>query len=286
MAIVTGAGRGLGRQHALHIGREGAQVVVNDLGCSLDGTGRDPTVAEAVAAEIVAAGGEAIASADDVADWDGGHRLVESAIEAFGDLHVLVNNAGILRDRYLADMTEAEWDESVRGTLKGHFVPTRAAAAYWRTQRAGNTPDRAVINTTSAAGLFGNAGQANYSAAKAGIVGLTLVVAEELSRYGARCNAIAPLARTRLTESVPALAERVAPPDDASAFDRWDPANVSPLVAWLASESCPASGQVFQVDGGALRILRAWPPAESIERQGKWTVPELAAELGALLPTQ
>ncbi|HUQ63738.1 MAG TPA: SDR family NAD(P)-dependent oxidoreductase [Acidimicrobiales bacterium] len=287
VAIVTGAGRGLGRQHALLLAGEGAQVVVNDVGCGLDGSGRDPAVADEVVAEIVAAGGQAIANADDVADWDGGHHLVDTAIAAFGDLHVLVNNAGILRDRYLAYMTEAEWDEAVRANLKGHFVPTRAAAAYWRRKRTGHShDDRAVINTTSTAGLFGNPGQANYSAAKAAIVGLTLVAAEELSRYGARCNAIAPLARTRLTESVAKLAERMAAPDDPSTFDRWDPANVSPLVAWLASSGCPATGRVFLVDGGAVRVLEPRSIEASIERDGRWTVPDLATELSSRLAIQ
>jgi NAD(P)-dependent dehydrogenase (short-subunit alcohol dehydrogenase family) len=271
----------------LLLAREGAKVVVNDLGCDLDGSGCDPTVAQAVAGEIVEAGGEAIANSDDVADWDGGHRLVEAAVEAFGDINVLVNNAGILRDRYLADMSEEEWDAAVRSHLKGHFVPTRAAANYWRQrQRAGAPGDAVVINTSSTAGLYGNPGQANYAAAKAGIAGLTLVAAEELARYGARCNAIAPLARTRLTESVPRLAKRVAAPDDSSEFDPWEPANVSPLVAWLASEACSVTGRIFLVDGGAVRVLRAWAPAESVEKEGTWTVAELAAELGPLLPTR
>jgi NAD(P)-dependent dehydrogenase (short-subunit alcohol dehydrogenase family) len=287
VAIVTGAGRGLGRQHALLFAREGASVVVNDIGCGLDGSGRDPRAAEAVAAEIVAGGGRAVANTDDVADWDGAHRLIESAIEAFGDLHVLVNNAGILRDRYLTDMSEHQWDASVRANLKGHFVPTRAAAAYWRQHQNGDArPDRAVINTTSAAGLFGNPGQANYAAAKAGIIGFTSVVAHELARYGVRCNAVAPLARTRLTESVPALAGRVAPPDDPSEFDPWHPANASPLVAWLASENCTSTGRVFAINGGVVQMLEAWPAEHSVEKEGVWTVAELAAAFGSLLATQ
>jgi NAD(P)-dependent dehydrogenase (short-subunit alcohol dehydrogenase family) len=285
VAIVTGAGRGLGREHALRLADEGFRVVVNDLGCAIDGSGRDPAVAEAVAEEIVAAGGEAVANSDDVADWDGGHRLVDAAVGVFGDLHVLVNNAGTLRDRYLVDMSEDEWDHAVASHLKGHFVPTRAAAAYWRGQRtAGEEADSSIINTTSHAGLFGNPGQANYAAAKAGIAGLTLVAAKELARYGVRCNAIAPLARTRLTESVPGLAARLAPPDAPGVFDRWHPANVAPLVAWLATPDCPATGQVFGVDGGAVRLLQPWPQADHIEKEGSWTVAELANELGPRFP--
>ena len=204
VAVITGAGRGIGREHALLFAAEGAKVVVNDLGGSVDGSGDDRSAAEQVVAEIEAAGGQAVANDDDVADWEGGKRLIEAAIETFGDLHVLVNNAGILRDRVLINMTEQEWDSVIHVHLKGHFVPTRHAAAYWREQtKAGQPVHAAVVNTSSTSGLLGNPGQTNYGAAKAGIAAFTVIAAEELARYGVRVNAIAPAARTRMTESDP-----------------------------------------------------------------------------------
>src|SRR5438067_7675915 len=239
VAIITGAGRGIGREHALLFASEGAKVIVNDLGGGMDGSGDDRTPAEQVVDEIKAMGGEAIANADNVADWEGGQRLINSAIEAFGELHVLVNNAGILRDRVLVNMTEEEWDDVIRVHLKGHFIPTRWAAAYWREQSKAGTPVKAaVVNTSSTSGLIGNAGQANYGAAKAGIGAFTIIAAQELIRYGVRSNAIAPAARTRLTEATPGLGDVVQPPKEPDAFDVWDPANISPLVAYLATENC------------------------------------------------
>ncbi len=234
ITIITGAGRGLGRAHALLMAQEGARVVVNDLDADGDGA------AEQVVDEIRAAGGEAVANHDDVADWDGGQRLVAAAVEAYGGLDVLVNNAGILRDRALVNMTEEEWDEVTTVHLKGHFVPTRWAATYWREQSKAGTPRAAsVVNTSSTSGLMGNPGQTNYGAAKAGVAAFSAIASQELGRYGVRTNCIAPAARTRLTEAAPGLSDLVAAPGDDARFDVWDPANVSPLVAYLATEDCP-----------------------------------------------
>jgi NAD(P)-dependent dehydrogenase (short-subunit alcohol dehydrogenase family) len=233
--------------------------------------------------EINAAGGEALANADDITDWDGGKRLVDSAVEAFGDLHVLVNNAGILRDRVLVNMSEAEWDSVVQVHLKGHFVPTRHAAAYWRERtKAGVEVRASVVNTSSTSGLLGNPGQTNYGAAKAGIAAFTTIAAEELSRYGIRVNAIAPAARTRMTEQTPGLSDIVQAPKDASAFDKWAPANISPLVAYLATEGCPANGKVYFVQGGQIRLFQPWTMTDTLERDDRWTVAELQAEMHRL----
>jgi NAD(P)-dependent dehydrogenase (short-subunit alcohol dehydrogenase family) len=282
-AIITGAGRGIGREHALLFAAEGANVVVNDLGGAVDGSGDDRSPAQQVVDEIVAAGGRAVANADDVCDWEGGQRLIATAVEAFGDLHVLVNNAGILRDRVLVNMSEADWDSVVQVHLKGHFVPTRHAAAYWRQQtKEGKEVRASVINTSSTSGLLGNPGQANYGAAKAGIAAFTVIAAEELIRYGIRVNAIAPAARTRMTEQTPGLADIVQAPRDPAVFDSWDPANVSPLAAYLATESCPATGRVFFVQGGQVRLFQPWTMTESIDRDGRWTVSGLQAEMHRL----
>ncbi len=283
VAVITGAGRGIGREHALLFAAEGAAVVVNDLGGAVDGSGDDATPAEQVVAEIEAMGGRAVANHDDVADWEGGRRLVEAAVEAFGDLHVLVNNAGILRDRVLVNMTEEEWDSVLHVHLKGHFVPTRHAAAYWRSRaKAGHPVAAAVVNTSSTSGLLGNPGQSNYGAAKAGIAAFTVICAEELGRYGVRVNAIAPAARTRMTEGTPGLSDIVKAPGDAAAFDVWDPANVSPLVAYLCTESCPATGRVFFVQGGTIRTFVNWTMADTLERNDRWSVAELAQEMPRL----
>ena len=278
VAIVTGAGRGIGREHALLFAAEGAKVVVNDLGT--DGPD-DP--ATQVVAEIQAAGGQAVANHDNVADWDQGAHLIHSAVETFGDLHVLVNNAGILRDRVLVNMTEAEWDDVIHVHLKGHFVPTRHAAAYWRERtKAGQEVRASVINTSSTSGLLGNPGQSNYGAAKSGIASFTVIVAEELKRYGIRANAIAPAARTRMTESTPGLSDIVKAPMDASQFDVWDPANISPLVAYLATENCPMTGRVFFVQGGTVRTFQNWTMTDTIDRNDRWTVAELETEMRRL----
>src|SRR5688572_24066084 len=284
VAIITGAGRGIGREHALLFASEGAKVVVNDLGGANDGTGADQTPAQQVVEEIKAMGGEAVANADNVADWEGGQRLINAAVEAFGDLHVLVNNAGILRDRVLVNMTEEEWDSVIHVHLKGHFVPTRWAAAYWRERsKAGEPVKASVINTSSTSGLIGNPGQANYGAAKSGIASFSIILAQELGRYGVRVNAIAPAARTRMTEATPGLGDIVKAPEDAAKFDVWNPANISPLVAYLATENCPFNGKVFFVQGGTLRLFQGWTMTDTIEKNDRWTVAELETEMKKLV---
>jgi NAD(P)-dependent dehydrogenase (short-subunit alcohol dehydrogenase family) len=281
VAIITGAGRGLGREHALLFASEGAKVVVNDLGGDMHGEGGDPSSAMETVEEIKGMGGEAVVNGDNVADWDGAQRMVQQAVDAFGDLHVLVNNAGILRDRVIINMTEAEWDAVIAVHLKGHFCPTRHAAAYWREQtKAGKTVNASIVHTSSTSGLFANPGQANYGAAKTGIATLSQICAKELSRYGVRSNAIAPAARTRLTEATPGLSEVVKPPDDG--FDVWDPANVSPFVAYLATEACPFTGETFLVQGGTVQRVQSWSAAEKIEKDDRWTVAELASDASKL----
>ena len=283
VAIITGAGRGLGREHALLFASEGAKVVVNDLGGDSHGDGADATPAQQTVAEIVAAGGEAVVNGDNVADWDGAQRLVRQAIDTFGDLHVLVNNAGILRDRVIINMTEAEWDAVIAVHLKGHFCPTHHAAVYWREQtKAGKEVNAAIVHTSSTSGLFANPGQANYDSAKSGIATFSQVCAKELSRYGVRSNAIAPGARTRLTLETPGLGEVVKAPDDPGAFDAWDPANVSPFVAYLATAECPFSGETFIVQGGSVQRVKSWSTADQIDKQDRWTVAELATEAAKL----
>jgi NAD(P)-dependent dehydrogenase (short-subunit alcohol dehydrogenase family) len=280
VAIITGSGRGIGREHALLFAQEGAKLVINDLGGAIDGSGDDRTPAQQVVDEIKAMGGEAVANADN----EGGQRLVQAAVEAFGDLHILVNNAGILRDRVLVNMTEEEWDAVIHVHLKGHFVPTRWAAAYWREQtKAGKTVKANVINTSSTSGLLGNPGQTNYGAAKAGIAAFSVIAAMELERYGVRVNAIAPAARTRMTEATPGLSDVVKAPEDASRFDIWDPANVSPMVAYLATENCPVTGRVFFVQGGKVQNMTPWTMADVIEKDDRWTVAELENEVKKLI---
>lgn len=284
VVIVTGAGRGLGRQHALFLAAQGARVVVNDRGVAADGHGRDDGLAEAVVAEIHAGGGEAVANDDDVANWDGGRRLVEQAIDAFGDLHVLVNNAGILRDRALVNMTEEEWDDVISVHLKGHFVPSRHAAAYWRARsKAGRAVNASVVNTSSTSGLLGNPGQANYGAAKAGVGAFSIIAAQELGRYGVRVNAVVPAARTRLTLGTEGLQDIVKVPDDDAVFDLWDPANVSPVVGWLATERCPATGKVLFVHGGTVRLMTPWSIGDGVERSDRWTIEDLETQLGKII---
>jgi NAD(P)-dependent dehydrogenase (short-subunit alcohol dehydrogenase family) len=269
VVIVTGAGRGLGREHALLMAAEGARVVVNDLGGSSVGDGNDLTPAQETVEEIRAAGGTAIVNGDDVADWNGAKRLVEAALKEFGDLHVLVNNAGILRDRMIANMSEEEFDSVVRVHLRGHFCPTRHAAEFWRDQsKAGITVDRSLINTSSTSGLLGNVGQGNYGSAKAGIASMTIIANIEMRKYGVRANAIAPAARTRLTAAT--ASTRVA-----DAFDVGDPANVSPMVAYLATADCPLNGQVYFVHGGRIQLLKPWSLDEQIRADKRWTIAEL-----------
>jgi NAD(P)-dependent dehydrogenase (short-subunit alcohol dehydrogenase family) len=266
VAVVTGAGRGIGREHALLMAREGASVVVNDVGAAADGSGSDAGPADDVVTEIREAGGQAIVDTSDISSWDGAANLIGKAIDAFGRLDVLVNNAGILRDRYLASMTEAEWDAVIQVHLKGHFAPLRHAVEYWKTRvKAGETVRASVINTTSPVGTtVPNPGQTNYAAAKAGIAALSQVAAVELARYGVRVNAIAPGARTRMSQTTPELTAMVAAPKDPNAFDVWDAANVSPFVAYLATADCPLTGQVFYVLGGKVQVLSGWSVGQTI----------------------
>jgi len=283
VAIITGAGRGLGREHALLFAAEGAKVVVNDLGGANDGSGSDMTPAQQTVADIKAMGGEAIVNTDNVADWDGAKRMIDQAVETFGDLDILVNNAGILRDRVLVNMTEAEWDAVIAVHLKGHFAPTRHAAAYWREQsKNGATKVRNLVHTSSTSGLFSNPGQANYGAAKSGIATFSQICAKELSRYNVKSNSIAPAARTRLTLATPGLEDVMAPKEGA--FDMWDPANVSPLVAYLSSEACEFSGETFYVQGGQVTRVQSWAMAEEIKQNDRWTVADLAKAMSGLAP--
>ena len=283
VAIITGAGRGIGREHALLFAAEGAKVVVNDLGGANDGTGNDATPAQEVVNEIKAMGGEAIANYDNVADWEGAQRMVNMAVETFGDLDILVNNAGILRDRVLVNMTEAEWDAVIAVHLKGHFAPSRWAAAYWREQhKAGNTKPRNIVHTSSTSGLFANPGQSNYGAAKTGVATFSQILAKELSRYNVKSNSIAPAARTRLTMATPGLGDRIAEPENKAAFDEWDPANISPLVAYLSSAKCEFTGETFFVKGGEVTRIRSWERAESIDQNDRWGVAELTVALNKM----
>ena len=274
ICIVTGAGRGLGREHALALAAEGASVVVNDLGGNVDGTGADTGPASEVVAEIEAMGGSAVANTDSVTDWEGSQRMVNQAVEAFGDLHVLVNNAGILRDRVLVNMTDAEWDAVIDVHLRGHFAPARWAAAYWRekSKETGEPVQGSIVNTASGA-MLGNPGQTNYAAAKAGIAAMTLVQAMELKRYGVRANALCPVARTRMTLQTPGLGDTIGPPEDPAKFDAYDPANVSPLVAYLAAADCPFSGGVFHVGGNEVGLFDGWSLADEnlLITEGRWT---------------
>ena len=281
VAIITGAGRGIGREHALFFAAEGAKVVVNDLGATNDGTGADISPAQQVVQEIEAMGGEAIVNGENVADWEGAQRMINAAIEHFGDLDILVNNAGILRDRVLVNMTEEEWDAVIAVHLKGHFAPTRWAAAYWREQhKAGVVKPRNIVHTSSTSGLFSNPGQSNYGAAKTGIATFSQIVAKELIRYGVKSNTIAPGARTRLTLATPGLEDIMTPKDGV--FDQWDPANISPLVAYLASEACVFTGETFLVQGGNVTMIESWARGQSIDRESRWTVADLTEAMTSL----
>jgi NAD(P)-dependent dehydrogenase (short-subunit alcohol dehydrogenase family) len=281
VAVITGGGRGIGREHALLFAAEGASVVVNDLGGSSDGSGADTSAAQAVVDEITAAGGRAAANTDDVSSFDGARGLIDQAVAEYGRLDVLVNNAGILRDRFLSQMTESEWDDVIRVHLKGHFSCLRHAVDHWRARsKAEGDVRAAVINTASGSGTFlPNPGQANYGAAKAAIAALTLVAAGELGRYGVRVNCIAPAARTRLTEDVPMIGAMVRPPDDPAAFDTYHPRHVSPLVAFLASERCTLTGKLFAVQGGSISECTGWEVQQGLSADGPWTIDGVAAGL-------
>jgi NAD(P)-dependent dehydrogenase (short-subunit alcohol dehydrogenase family) len=284
VAVVTGAGRGIGRAHALLLAREGASVLVNDLGGDNEGQGADGGPARQVAAEITAAGGRAVASTASIATWDGARTVIEQAVAELGGLDIVVNNAGILRDAFIAAMDESQWDSVIAVHLKGHFAMLRHAAAYWKARsKAGEQAAASVINTASASGTFlANPGQANYGAAKAGIAALTMVAAEELGRYGVRVNAIAPVARTRLTLATPGLGAIFAEEVPEGQFDAFAPDNIAPLVAYLAQEKCPVTGKVFAVQGGAISVLSGWTGGQTIETNGPWDLHDLAERLPAL----
>jgi len=276
IAIVTGSGRGLGREHALLLAAEGAKVVVNDLGGATDGTGAAQSPAEEVVAEIRAAGGEAVANGDNIATTEGANNVVKTALDSFGGLDILVNNAGILRDRVIVNLEDSDWDSVVAVNMKGTFLMTRAAAQYWREEsKAGRERQAAIVNTSSESGVFGNPGQANYASAKAAVASLTQISSKELGRYGVRANAILPQARTRLTEAT--FGDAVAA--EEGKFDRWDPANVSPFVAYLASPQCQLSGEAFIVGGSRVQRVKPWERDDTwkLQTEGRWTVDGLRA---------
>ena len=282
VAIVTGAGRGIGREHSLALAKAGAKIVVNDLGGSTHGEGSDQTPAQQVADEIKAAGGEATANYDNVADFQGAENMVKQAIGEFGRLDILVNNAGILRDRMLVSMTEEEWDAVIAVHLKGHFAPTHHAASYWRAQsKEGNPVNGRVINTSSPSGVFGNVGQTNYGAAKAGIAAFTIIAAQELSRYGVTVNCLAPNARTRMTEDIFAGMPKPAEGE----FDPLDPSNISPIVVALASdEAQDITGQVFFVYGPSINVLKPWDVGTLFTHEGPWDADDLLKRLKDSFP--
>jgi NAD(P)-dependent dehydrogenase (short-subunit alcohol dehydrogenase family) len=279
--IITGAARGLGRSYALAFAAEGANVVVNDIGTSLAGEGRDTSAADAVVDEIRAAGGAAIANHEDITDWDAAKRLVDAAVAAFGDLHVVVNNAGIVRDRMFVSATPEEWDATMHVHLRGHFCVSRHAVDHWRAQqKAGHKVDARIINTTSGAGLQGSIAQAAYSTAKGGIAALTLVQAAELARYGITANALAPAARTRMTEG--AFADKMAKVE--SGFDKQDPDNIAPTVVWLGSaESADVTGCVFELEGGRITLEQGWDLGPTIEKDERWAPADVGAAVAGLL---
>lgn len=281
VVIVTGAGRGIGAEHAVEFARQGAHVVVNDLGGAPDGSGSDTGPAHDTVERIRALGGEAVANSDDVTDFDAAHRLVTTAIETFGGLDTVVNNAGMLRDRMFANMSPEEWDESIRINLRGHFCVSRHAAAYWRDRsKAGDAAVARIVNTSSGAGLMGNIGQSNYAAAKAGIAALTIVQAAELGRYGVTSNAIAPSARTRLTQGV--FADMMA--EIEGGFDAMAPENIAPLVVWLGSgESGDVTGRVFEVEGGKVSVTDGWQHGTPIDLGRRWDPAETGAVVRELI---
>lgn len=280
VVVVTGAGRGIGREHALLAAAEGAAVVVNDSGALADGTGSDPSPAEAVATEIRAAGGRAVAHSGDAADTAVAKELLDLAVGEFGAVHGLVNNAGILRDRMFVNMSDDDWDAVIRGQLRATFAPSRVFSEHWRTEsKAGRQPAASMVNVPSTSGLIGAVGQTNYGAAKAGIAALTVILAQELERYGVRVNAVTPVARTRMTQDLPGIGELVAAPADPAAFDVYHPGNVSPLVGWLLTADCPANGAVYYAKGGEIRRFAPWSYDWTIDKGRRWTVAEIDEEL-------
>jgi len=280
VVIITGAGRGLGREHALAYAAEGAKVVVNDVGASLQGEGQDMSPAQEVVDLIRERGGEAITNGDDIADWDGAGRLVQSAIDTFGGLDTVVTNAGIVRDRMFVNMSVDEWDAVIRVHLRGTFCPVKHAVDYWRAEsKAGRQRDGRVVTTSSGAGLHGSIAQTNYSAAKAGIATFTINIAAELARIGVCANSIAPSARSRMTEE--AFAEMMAKPE--SGFDAMDPANISPLVVWLGSAACNVSGRVFECAGGLISLADGWQVGAEFDKGAKWEPAEIGAVVDDLV---
>ena len=281
VAIVTGAGRGIGREHSIALAHAGAKVVVNDLGGSAAGEGQDSAPAQQVADEIKELGGQATANFDNVADFQGAENLVKQAVGEFGRLDVLVNNAGIIRDRMLVNLSEDEWDSVINVHLKGHYAPTRHAAAHWRQEsKAGNPVAGRIINTSSPSGVFGNVGQTNYGAAKAGIAAFTVIAALELGRYGVTVNCLAPNARTRLTEQT--FGDIPVP---EGGFDAMDPANISPIIVGLASdEAANITGQCFFVYGGVVNVLKPWDMGISLSKDSRWEPEEFVSKLKEALP--
>jgi NAD(P)-dependent dehydrogenase (short-subunit alcohol dehydrogenase family) len=280
VVVVTGAGRGIGREHAIEFARQGAKVVVNDLGAEVDGTGSSDGPAGEVVEEIRTFGAEAVANGEDISDWEGAKRLIDAAVGTFGGLDVLVNNAGILRDRMLVNMTDSEWDAVIRVHLRGTFAPMRWAADHWRDRvKAGETNDARIINTTSPSGIYGNVGQTNYGAAKAGIASMTVIAAMELGRYGITVNAIAPAALTRMTENLGF--GQSGPTRKPEEFDPNDPANIAPLVVWLGSAaSADITGRVFNVYGGSISVAEGWVAGPGADKHDRWE----SAELGDVIP--
>ena len=279
--IITGAARGLGRAYALAFAAEGANVVVNDIGASLGGEGRDTSAADGVVEEIRAAGGKAMANYEDITDWDGAKRIVDATLETFGDLHVVVNNAGIVRDRMFVSATPEEWDATMLVHLRGHFCLSRHAVNYWRAkQKEGTNPEARIINTSSGAGLQGSIGQSAYASAKGGIAALTLVQAAELGRYGITANALAPAARTRMSEQ--AFGDTIATQNQA--FDSMDPANVAPTVVWLGSDqSAHVSGCVFELEGGKIMLEDGWREGPFVDKGARWNPADVGAAVDELL---
>ncbi|WP_419848517.1 SDR family oxidoreductase [Candidatus Poriferisocius sp.] len=283
IAVITGAGRGIGRHYALLFAAEGAKVVVNDLGCEADGTGADPAVAQAVVDEITAAGGTAVANGDDVAEMAGAESVLAQTLDAFGGVDVVVNNAGILRDKMFASMSEDDWDSVIRGHLKSTFCMTRVCAGWWRDQtKAAEAVNASVINISSTSGLIGQVGQSNYGAAKSAIAGMTVIIAQELGRYGVRVNCVTPAGRTRMTEGAPGVAEMVAKP--AEGFDVYHPFHPAPVVGWLATADCEATGRVFMVKGGDVRWYTPWLRQDFLDTEREWTIADLAEAMKDLPP--
>ena len=280
VAVITGAAGGLGREYAALFAAEGARLVLNDIGAARDGSGNDPSVVENLVHEIAATGADVVGNAEDITTMEGAGAVLTQALDTYGEVHALVNSGGMLRDRMFVNMDVDEWDAIIRGHLRAHFCPSRVLAGHWRDRsKAGDPVKASIVNTTSNAGLFAQPGQSNYAAAKAGVAGLTITLAEELSRYAIRVNAISPAARTRMTTEVPGMAEMVAAPSSEDEFDVYHPGNVAPVVAWLSTEHCPLTGGVLYAQGGEVRVLGGWHYTATVDKSRRWTVDELDDEL-------